>query len=126
MRSSYIRIHSFYKTTDFIVVRLRFDEEGIRYFVENELMMQAEPNISFTGEGMPLKVHPDDVDKATQLLIEGKIILPPKEGGENPGVLDQIAFNLGNESSRTRTIMVLAIGLGLIIALLSYLLLTFG
>lgn len=53
---------------DYVVFRLLLDQREIRYFFANETMIGVLPFHSNAVGGIQLKVHPEDIVEATNLL----------------------------------------------------------
>ncbi|NND88379.1 MAG: DUF2007 domain-containing protein [Flavobacteriaceae bacterium] len=65
---NYTTIAIFTFPSEYAVLRLLFDQKFIRYIFENETMISVLPFHSNAFGGIRLKVHPDDVTKATQIM----------------------------------------------------------
>ncbi len=66
----YTTIAIFTFPSEYAVLRLLFDQEGIHYIFENETMISVLPFHSNAFGGIRLKVHPTDVVKAREILNE--------------------------------------------------------
>lgn len=55
---------------EFVVLKLLLEQEGLRFYFENETIMSLLPFYSYALGGIALKVHPDDVPKAKKILDE--------------------------------------------------------
>jgi hypothetical protein len=56
--------------SEYAVLRLLFDQEGIHYIFENETMISVLPFHSNAFGGIRLKVHPEDVVRAREIMNE--------------------------------------------------------
>ena len=56
--------------SEYAVLRLLFDQEGIHYIFENETMISVLPFHSNAFGGIRLKVHPEDVIRAREIMNE--------------------------------------------------------
>jgi len=54
--------------SEYAVLRLLFDQAGIRYVFQNETMISVLPFHSNALGGILLKVHLSDIDKAIQII----------------------------------------------------------
>lgn len=66
----YTTIAIFTFPSEYAVLRLLFDQEGIHYIFENETMISVLPFHSNAFGGIRLKVHPEDVVKAREIMNE--------------------------------------------------------
>lgn len=66
----YITIAIFTFPSEYAVLRLLFDQEEIRYVFENETMISVLPFHSNAFGGIRLKVHPDHVVRAREIISE--------------------------------------------------------
>lgn len=53
---------------EYFVLRLKFEEAGIRHYFQNETLVGLLPLSSFAFGGIRLMVHPADLKKAKQII----------------------------------------------------------
>lgn len=68
----YIKIAVFSFQHEYAVIQLLLEQEGIRYFFQNETALSVMPFYSNAMGGIILKVHPEDVQKATKIIDDFK------------------------------------------------------
>lgn len=61
---------------ELLVARGRLEAESIPYFIQDELIGQVQPFYSNAMGGLRLKVRQEDVERATEILVEGGYISP--------------------------------------------------
>lgn len=66
----YETIAIFTYQSEYAVLRLLLEQEGLRYIFQNETMIGVLPFHSNALGGIRLKVHPDDKQQALQILDE--------------------------------------------------------
>ncbi|WP_338406971.1 DUF2007 domain-containing protein [uncultured Flavobacterium sp.] len=57
-------------THEIVVLKHRFELEGIYYFFENETMTSIAPFYSNALGGIKLKIHPNDFERVQNILDE--------------------------------------------------------
>lgn len=67
---NFITIAIFNYPHEITILKHRLDLEDIRYFFENETMMNIVPMYSQALGGIKLKVHPEDVEETKEILDE--------------------------------------------------------
>ncbi|GGE13185.1 DUF2007 domain-containing protein [Psychroflexus salis] len=65
---SFIKIAVFNFQYEYAVLQLLLEQEGIRFFFQNETALGVMPFYTNAIGGIILKVHPEDVDDANQIL----------------------------------------------------------
>ena len=65
---SFIKIAVFNFQYEYAVLQLLLEQEGIRFFFQNETALGVMPFYTNAIGGIILKVHPKDVDDANQIL----------------------------------------------------------
>lgn len=64
----YIKIAAFTYPSQYAVLKLVLEQEEIRFYFENETIISVLPFHSNAMGGIFLKVHPDDVNRAKEIL----------------------------------------------------------
>jgi hypothetical protein len=65
---NYQTIAIFTFPSEYVVLQLLFDQEGIKYVFQNEMMISVLPFHSNAFGGIRLKVHPEDIEKAKKII----------------------------------------------------------
>lgn len=65
---SYNKIATYTYASEYAVLKLLLDQENIRYVFENETSIGVLPFHSNAIGGIFLKVHPEDIERAQQIL----------------------------------------------------------
>ena len=65
---NYQTIAIFTFPSEYVVLQLLFDQEGIKYVFQNEMMISVLPFHSNAFGGIRLKVHPKDIEKAKKII----------------------------------------------------------
>ncbi len=68
----FIVIAVFHYTHEIEILKHRLEQEGIRYFFENEATASIAPMYSLALGGIRLKIHPNDADAVNLILDELK------------------------------------------------------
>ncbi len=76
---NYICLARFTYTFEYAVLKLLLQREGLRFYFENETLVNIAPFYSNALGGIALKVHPEDVGVATQILTDFKNQSPLKK-----------------------------------------------
>ncbi len=66
--TAYIKIAVFTYPSEYAVLKLLLEQHEIRFFFQNETAISILPFHSNAIGGIILKVHPEDVDKAKEIL----------------------------------------------------------
>lgn len=69
---NFIVIAVFHYTHEIEILKHRLEQEGIRYFFENEATASIAPMYSLALGGIRLKIHPNDADAVNLILDELK------------------------------------------------------
>ncbi|AVR44830.1 hypothetical protein C7S20_05865 [Christiangramia fulva] len=64
----YLCLATFTYSHEYFVLKLKFDGAGIRYYFQNETLVNIFPLSSVAFGGIRLMVHPDDYKKAKQII----------------------------------------------------------
>lgn len=70
--TAYIKIAVFTYPYEFAVLKLLLEKEGLRFFFQNETVIGIVPFYSNAMGGIFLKVHPEDVSEAKEILQDFK------------------------------------------------------
>ena len=65
---NFISVAVFTYPHEYAILRLLMDQQGIKYFFENETMIQVFPFYSNALGGIHLKVHPLDKQKVLKII----------------------------------------------------------
>ena len=65
---NYQTIAIFTFPSEYVVLQLLFDQENIKYVFQNEMMISVLPFHSNAFGGIRLKVHPEDIEKAKEII----------------------------------------------------------
>jgi hypothetical protein len=74
--SSYVTIYSSTSLPEIYVIKGKLESEGIVCFTKDELVAQTGTYLTGIGNGVELKVHQTDIDRAVQILQEGGYLQP--------------------------------------------------
>jgi len=69
---NFIVIAVFHYTHEIEILKHRLEQEGVRYFFENEATASIAPMYSLALGGIRLKIHPNDADAVNIILDELK------------------------------------------------------
>jgi hypothetical protein len=64
----FITVAIFNLPTEIAVLKSILENEGIRYFFENETIVSIDPFASIAYGGIKLKIHPNDAEVVQQIL----------------------------------------------------------
>ena len=68
MMENFETIAVFNYVYEIVILKHRLDQEGIRYFFENEATLSLAPFYTNALGGIRLKIHPNDFEIVTQIL----------------------------------------------------------
>lgn len=65
---SYQCIATFTYPYEYFVLKLKFEDAGLRYYFQNETLVNLLPLSSVAFGGIRLMVHPSDIEKGKQII----------------------------------------------------------
>lgn len=65
---NFILLETYNFPHEYLIIKMRLEQENIRYFFQNETMVGLLPSSSFAFGGIQLYVNLNDIDRAKEIL----------------------------------------------------------